>query len=63
LSEDDQVALALLTLAVDLAKTAPVLTDWGREHTALIDAQPDAVFNNFRARFADRLAVLKETER
>lgn len=63
MSEDDQCALALLLLAISLAPTAKALTDWGREHTALIDAQPDAVFNNFRARFADRLAVLKETER
>lgn len=63
MSEEDQTVTALLSLAIDLAPTAKALTDWGREHTALIDAQPDAVFTAIRARFADRLAVLKETNR
>jgi len=55
--------LALLTLAVDLAPTAPDLTRCGREHAALITAQAEPVINTIRARYADRLAVLKETDR
>jgi hypothetical protein len=62
LSEEDQTVTALFTLAIDLAPTAPDLTRWGREHTALIDAQPDPVFHAIRAAYADRLAVLKERQ-
>ena len=63
MTEEDQCALALLSMAISLALTEAALKAWGREHTALIDAQPDAVFHPFRAAYADRLAVLKETER
>lgn len=56
------MALALLTLAVDLAPTSAKLTEWGREHTALIDAQPDAVFSAFRAHFAQAAAGLRIKE-
>lgn len=62
MSEDDQIVSALLTLAVDLAPTAPDLTRWGREHAALITAQAEPVINTIRARYADRLAALKETQ-
>lgn len=54
---------ALAFLAIGLAPTAPELTRWGRDHAALLGAQPEHVRQPIRARYADRLAVLKETDR
>lgn len=56
------MALALLSMAVDLATTGQALAAWGREHAPLISSQSDEVIQLTRARYADRLAVLKERQ-
>lgn len=48
---------------MSLAKTAADLTAWGREHAEALASLPDPTKSTIRAAYADRLAVLKETER
>lgn len=52
--------MALFNACIDLATTPGDLTRWSREHAALISAQPTTVIQSTRARYAERLADLKE---
>jgi hypothetical protein len=57
----EEIVMACFNLAIDLAPTTKALTEWGGEHTDLINAQPDPVFHHVQARYAQRGAELKET--
>lgn len=50
-------------LCVSLAQSVADLTAWGRSHAEALASLPDDTRNPIRAAYADRLAVLKETER
>lgn len=50
-------------LCIQLARTVADLTEWGRAHAAILATLPDRPLSTIRAAYADRLAVLKETDR
>jgi hypothetical protein len=55
-----EIVMALFNACIDLATTPDDLTRWGREHATLIGSQLTTVIQSTRARYAERLADLKE---
>lgn len=49
-------------LCLSLCPDVTTLADWGRDHAKALASLPDPTKSTIRAAYADRLAVLKETQ-
>jgi hypothetical protein len=54
--------IAMARLCLSLCPDVTTLADWGRDHAKALASLPDPTKSTIRAAYADRLAVLKETQ-